>query len=279
MIIKRILNHNAVIATNKKGVDILLFGKGIAFGKKVGEVIAPAMIEKSFLLKNQDNMNRFTEMFINVPLELVYICEKIINLGKISLGNHFDEIIYINLTDHIHSSLERHKEGILVSNPLKWEIAKYYPEEFKLGKKALELIRKELGIDLPEDEAAFIALHFVNANLENNFQESFKITEIIVRIEQIVKDFYATEFDQDSIEYYRFVTHIKLFAHRLLAHDYYQEDDDTDLLELMRKKYPREYTCGMEVANFINSHYGYQLSSSELLYLIAHIRRLTKNLY
>lgn len=56
-------------------------------------------------------MTRFTEMFINVPLELVYITEKIINLGKITLGNNFDEIIYINLTDHISSSIERYKEG------------------------------------------------------------------------------------------------------------------------------------------------------------------------
>lgn len=64
-------------------------------------------------------MNRFTELFIDVPIELVYVCEKIINLGKITLGNHFDEIIYINLTDHINSSIERHKEGVVVTNPLR----------------------------------------------------------------------------------------------------------------------------------------------------------------
>ncbi|MEW4353561.1 BglG family transcription antiterminator LicT [Streptococcus pneumoniae] len=279
MIIKRILNHNAVIATNKKEVDILLFGKGIAFAKKVGDEVNVDSIEKSFLLKNRDNMTRFTELFINVPLELVYICEKIINLGKIKLGNNFDEIIYINLTDHIQSSIERHKEGIVITNPLKWEIAKYYPEEYKVGKQALEIIKKDANIELAEDEAAFIALHFVNANLENNFQESYKITEIIMKIEQIVKNFYVTEFDQESIEYYRFITHIKLFAHRLLAHEYYQEDDDDDLLALMSKKYPKEYECGQEVAHYIQDEYDYRLSSSELLYLTAHIRRLTKNLY
>lgn len=279
MIIKRILNHNAVIASNKKEVDILLFGKGIAFAKKVGDEVNAKAIEKSFLLKNRDNMTRFTELFINVPLELVYICEKIINLGKIKLGNHFDEIIYINLTDHIQSSIERHKEGVVITNPLKWEIAKYYPEEYKVGKQALDIIKKDAKIELEEDEAAFIALHFVNANLENNFQESYKITEIIMQIEQIVKNFYVTEFDQESIEYYRFITHIKLFAHRLLVHEYYQEDDDDDLLALMGKKSPKEYECAEQVAHYIQEEYDYQLSSSELLYLTAHIRRLTKKLY
>lgn len=47
-IIKRVLNHNAVIAQNNKNVDILLFGKGIAFGKKVGDAIPPSSIEKVF---------------------------------------------------------------------------------------------------------------------------------------------------------------------------------------------------------------------------------------
>ncbi|HEM2573091.1 TPA: PRD domain-containing protein [Streptococcus suis] len=278
MIIKRVLNHNAVIAQNNKNVDILLFGKGIAFGKKVGDAIPPSSIEKSFLLKNSDNMNRFTELFIDVPIELVYVCEKIINLGKITLGNHFDEIIYINLTDHINSSIERHKEGVVVTNPLRWEIAKYYKEEFELGKKALSIIKKDLHVELPVDEAAFIALHFVNANLENIFQESYRITGIIMKIEQIIQDYYSTEFNQDSIDYYRFITHVKLFAHRLVEGNEYHDEDDVDLLELMKKKYPREYQCGTRVVDFIRLEYDYLLSPSELVYLIAHIRRLTKNL-
>lgn len=277
MIIKRILNHNAVIAQNKKEMDVLLFGRGIAFGKKIGEKLNPTQIEKSFLLKNQDNMTRFTEMFIEVPLDIVYVSEKIINLGKIMLGNHFDEIIYINLTDHLSTCIERHNNGVRIANPLRWEIAKYYKKEFELGKKALAIIRKDLNIELPIDEAAFIALHFVNANQENNFQESYKIAEIVMRIEQIIKSYYSTEFDQESVEYYRFITHVKLFAHRLLENKYYQDDDD-DLLALMKQKYFKAYHCGLKVADFIEKEYGYSLTSSELLYLIAHIRRLTTNL-
>ena len=78
MIIKRILNHNAVIAQSKKDIDILLFGRGIAFGRKIGDKVNPIDIEKSFFFFFRDNMTRFTEMFINVPWELVYITENII---------------------------------------------------------------------------------------------------------------------------------------------------------------------------------------------------------
>lgn len=135
MIIKRILNHNAVIAQSKKDIDILLFGRGIAFGRKIGDKVNPIDIEKSFFLKNRDNMTRFTEMFINVPLELVYITEKIINLGKITLGNNFDEIIYINLTDHISSSIERYKEGVIISNPYAGKSRNIIKKNLSLGKR------------------------------------------------------------------------------------------------------------------------------------------------
>ncbi|HEM5260505.1 TPA: PRD domain-containing protein, partial [Streptococcus suis] len=84
--------------------------------------------------------------------------------------------------------------------------------------------------------------------------------------------------NQDSIDYYRFITHVKLFAHRLVEGNEYNDEDDVDLLELMKKKYPREYQCGTRVADFIRLEYDYLLSPSELVYLIAHIRRLTKNL-
>ena len=79
-------------------------------------------------------MTRFTEMFINVPLELVYITEKIINLGKITLGNNFDEIIYINLTDHISSSIERYKEGVIISNPYAGKYRNIIKKNLSLGK-------------------------------------------------------------------------------------------------------------------------------------------------
>lgn len=48
MIIKRILNHNAVIAQSKKDIDILLFGRGIAFGRKTGDKL---ILRKVFFSK------------------------------------------------------------------------------------------------------------------------------------------------------------------------------------------------------------------------------------
>lgn len=276
MIIKRILNNNAIIATNEQSVDILVMGRGIAFGKKNGQNVEIDKIEKSFLLKNKDNMNRFTELFIDVPVEVVYVCEKIINTGKIKLGNQFDEIIYINLTDHIYSAIKRQKAGQVMPNLLKWEVSKYYTEEYNLGLQALKMIKRDLGISLSEDEATSIALHFVTANLNNKFEVIYDIINIISQIETIVKEFFKTEFNQDSIDYYRFITHVKLFAYRLKDREFYNDDDD--LLALIKKKNPKEFACSQKIATYIFETFDYQPSSSELVYLTAHIRRLTKNL-
>lgn len=279
MIIKRILNNNAVIATNSKDIDTLVMGKGISFGKKAGATVDIEKIEKSFLLKNKENMNRFTELFINVPLEVVYVCEKIINMGKIKLGNHFDEIIYINLTDHIYSAIKRNESGQFIPNLLKWEVSKYYSDEYYIGQKAIEIIEKDLGVRLNPDEATSIALHFVTANLDSDFQETYDIINIISHIEEIVKDFFNTEFDNASIDYYRFITHIKLFAYRLRDKQSYVEDEDDDLLELMRQKYPKDFECSQLILEYITKNFDYKPNSSEQLYLTAHIRRLTKNLH
>ena len=44
-----------------------------------------------------------------------------------------------------------------------WEIRRFYSREYQIGQYALQMIRERLQVDLPEDEAGFIALHFINA--------------------------------------------------------------------------------------------------------------------
>ncbi|MDU5333944.1 BglG family transcription antiterminator LicT [Enterococcus sp.] len=277
MIIKRVLNNNTVISSNSKGVDVLLMGKGIAFGKKKGQTIDMELIEKTFLLKDKATQSKFTELLINVPMEHILVSEKIINFGKIKLGKNLNEIIYVNLTDHINSAIDRYQEGLILKNPLRWDIARFYPDEYAVGEKAIEVVRNDLGVAFEIDEAAFIAIHFVNAEMDKSFDFAYEIAEITKKIETIVKNHYRTEFDEDSLDYYRFITHVKFFAQRLLAGDHY-DDEDEELLNTLKQKYEGEYACALEIKAYVQKDFEYELSSTELLYLTAHIRRITKNL-
>jgi hypothetical protein len=51
MKIKKILNNNAVISENNQKEEIIITGKGIAFGKKAGDLIDKDKIEKNFYFK------------------------------------------------------------------------------------------------------------------------------------------------------------------------------------------------------------------------------------
>ncbi len=277
MIIKRVLNNNTVISSNSKGIDVLLMGKGIAFGKKKGNPVDIELVEKSFLLRDKDTQNKFTELLINVPMEHIMVSEKIINFGKIKLGKNLNETIYVNLTDHIHSAIERYQEGIILKNPLRWDIARFYADEYAVGEKALEIVRNDLGVAFEVDEAAFIATHFVNAELDRKDDLAYEVAEITKGIEEIIKNHYRTEFDEDSLDYYRFITHVKFFAQRLLTGEHY-DDEDAELLETLKSKYVTEYECSLKIREYVQQQFEYELSSTELLYLTAHIRRITKNL-
>lgn len=209
----------------------------------------------------------------------ILVAEKIINFAKLKLGKQFNEIIYVNLTDHLHNAIHQAQDGIFLKNPLKWDIARFYPDEYAVGEKALTVVKNDLDVELEDDEAAFIALHFVNSEIENGDGKNlaYDVTKIVKEIEDIVKDYFHTEFDEDSLNYYRFITHLKFFAQRLLAGKHY-EDDDEDLLVVIQQRYKQAFACAQQIQKFVQTNYHYEISSTELLYLTVHINRLVKNL-
>jgi beta-glucoside operon transcriptional antiterminator len=74
---------------------------------------------------------------------------------------------------------------------------KFYPNEFALSKKYLLKIKERMELTLDEDEAAAIALHFVNARQENEiFGNTYEITHIIDDILKIVRLHYHTDFNR-----------------------------------------------------------------------------------
>lgn len=281
MKIKRVLNNNTAISENHDGLDVLLMGPGIAFGKKKGQEVDISKVEKTFVIKDQDTMNKFTDLVIDVPMNEILIAEKIINFAKIKLGKQLNEIIYVNLTDHLHTTIQRYRDNIILRNPLKWDIARFYPDEFAVGQKFVEVVKSDLGITLEDDESAFVALHFVNAETETETGDeqniAYDVTNMVKEVEDIVKNYYHTEFDESSLNYYRFITHLKFFAQRVLQNKHYDDDDD-DLLKTLKKKYAGPYECSRKVQTFVREKYNYEISSTELLYLTVHISRLVKNL-
>lgn len=278
-IFKRVLNNNTAIATNHDGINVLVMGSGLGFGSKAGQQVPLAKVEKTFLLKDKNALNRFTDLVLDVPMSIIDDAERIINYAKIKLGRKLNDIIYVNLTDHLDGAVKRARKDIFLTNALKWDIARFYPDEFAVGQKAVEIVNKAEKVDLGEDEAAFIAIHFVNVETDGGAEQdlAYETTKIVKACEDIVKDYFHTEFDEQSLDYYRFITHLKFFGQRVLQGKHYDEDD-SDLLATMKVRYAKPYACVQQIQAYILKTYRFKISSSELLFLTVHISRLVKNL-
>ena len=76
-----------------------------------------------------------------------------------------------------------------------------------MGKEALSMIKEKFDIDLPNDEAAFIAFYIVNAQLNEDMPIVINITRVMQEILNIVKNHYKVDFVEEALSYYRIVTH------------------------------------------------------------------------
>lgn len=274
IIIEKVINNNIISAYEKSGAEVIVMGRGIGFKKKQGEVVPADQISKIFRIKSRTLTEQFKELLANMPLERVRISDEIISHAKDHLKLKLNQSIYVTLTDHINFAIERVSQGIEPQNALLWEIKRFYPQEFQLGIYALELIQDRLGILLPEDEAGFIALHFVNAEYGTDIRDAVKFPDQMQAIVDIVERDLGILLDESSLHYERFMTHIKFLIQRIYRKELlFSEDRELSLL--MQRKYPREYQCSVKVAEYIMQATGSRLSEEEIMYLSVHIRRVT----
>ena len=249
-------------------------GCGIGFGSRPGAKIPEDKIEKIFRIESGSVADQFKELLAGVPLEHAKISSDIISYAKGALKLKLNQSIYVTLTDHINFAIERVSQGIEPQNALLWEIKRFYPQEFQLGIYALELIQDRLDILLPEDEAGFIALHFVNAEYGTDIRDAVKFPDQMQAIVDIVERDLGILLDESSLHYERFMTHIKFLIQRIYRKELLSSED-RELSLLMQRKYPREYQCSLKVAEYIMQATGSRLSEEEIMYLSVHIRRVT----
>lgn len=275
MRIFKALNNNVAVVVDDKDQEKIVMGRGICFKKKAGDDIDPEMIDKIFFLSAKDAHNKFQVLIQDIPIEHIAIGEEIISEARVRLGKKLNDMIYISLIDHVHTSILRFLDGVTVKNVLLWDIRRFYKDEFQVGIWALDLIQEKCKVRLPDDEAGFIALHLANAQMDQEIMHNmYEITRIMQEIANIVKYFYQIEFNEDDVYYYRFITHLKFFAKRLIDHNIYDEEDNDDLWDVIKSKYQNAFRCVEKITQFILKKYEYQLSKEEQIYLTIHIERV-----
>lgn len=273
MIINKVLNNNVVTIINENGEEAVVMGRGLAFQKKKGDEIDESKIEKIFVLENKSINEKLLTLVNHIPAKYLEIAEDIIKYAENKLSTKLNENIYLTLTDHISFAISRAEKNLEIKNTMLWDIKRLHKDEFDVGIHALKVIKENLNVELPEDEAASIAMHILNGELDQEMPEIVDMIKLIEEILKMVKYHFNIEFDEDSINYYRFVTHLKFFTQRLSSGRYY-EDNDNDLFNMIKLKYPESYECTKRIEGFVRQKYNTQLTKEEMLYLIIHTARV-----
>lgn len=275
MKIEKILNNNVILTLNESNQETVVMGRGIAFQKRVGDVIEAEKIEKTFVPEGQDVMEHLSNLYRDIDPDILEVATNVIKYAqsilRLKLSNH----IYLTLPDHLSYAISRTQEGLEIKTPLIWEIKRFYKVEHEIGLKAVELVKKEMGIELPESEAAAIALHIVNARQDDSdLGVTIRMTELVQDILNIVHFYYGQTFDEESFQYTRFITHLQYFARRLLNQERRESNDDF-LYKQIQQKYQKAFKCTERINDYLKKVEETSLTMDEQLYLAIHIQRVT----
>lgn len=273
MEIQKVINNNVISAFDESGQEVVIMGTGIGFKAHPGDTVNELKVQKVFRIENRRIAKQFKELLENMPPEHMELSADIITYAKKNMNLKLSQSIYVTLTDHINFAIERMRQGIKLQNALLWEIKRFYPQEFLLGKYAVEQINKRLGLNFTADEAGFIALHIVNAEYDTSIRDTFAMTKMIQGILDIVKKEFGIQFDEESLHYERFITHLKFLAQRIYRHELLN-DEESDLLRMMKQKYPREFACSQKAVEYIRDNFGETISGEEIMFLAIHIKRV-----
>lgn len=273
----KILNNNIAIVVNERDEDVIVMGCGVAYGKKYGDQVEEGKIERIFTQGVPEWSSKFETLLKEIPVEYLDCAERIITHGKMMLGRELEDELYLALTDHIFFTVKRHREGMLIHNRLLFETRMIYKEEFEVGKEAVEMINCRFAVSLPEDEAAFLALHFVNATMGTEMNKALEITKIVQEIRTIIRNYFRIEFQEDSLCYYRMMTHLKFFAQRLVLKEGLEERYvDCQLFQMVKERYSNSFQCVEKIAEYLAKNYHYMVADNERLYLTIHIERINQ---
>lgn len=273
------LNHNMVLAQDIHGHECICQGKGIGWQKRNGDLVDESLIERRFTPENADESRHFQQLFSEISEDFWKIAEEVVSFGQQRYNIKVSRRIILPLCDHMAGSVERYRQGVALENPMLWDVKRVYPKEFKVGMYALSLLQEQYGVKMRDDEAAFLAYHFVNAELGNMPSVSpDTLARLVGHVIDLVEQSFQIKLNEEDWNYQRFLTHLKFFIRRITARQVYDATDEDELYLELRIKYPHVNRCVERIADMILIDFHYDISQEERLYLLIHIERVTRQL-
>lgn len=268
-VIKKI-NNNFAICLDRNNNELIAYGRGIGFPQIPYELDNLSKIDRTFYGINSmyiNLINELSEEIINASYEIVEVAAN-------TIEKELNTNIVFTLADHINFAIQRTEEGIKFKMPLIHEIKHLYPKEMEIGNRSLVIIKKILKIELPREEAASIAMHFINAEkTQQVITGDIDEREIIDSITKIIEEDFSIVISKEGLNYSRFVSHIQYLLKRR-DNETSISSDNKVLFDTMKSEFSNAYLCAKHIKDYLHNNFMWDISDEELLYMILHINRL-----
>lgn len=273
MIIEGIINNNVISSRDDEGKEVVVMGRGIGFGKKKGDILSETDIDKIFTIEDEAELKKFKDLLVSIPLEYLQVSNEIISYAKEKLDTELHPNIYLTLTDHISFAIKRREENLIFQIPMENEIRRFFPLEYQIGKQSLKLISEMLGYELPPDEAAALAIHFVNAELNIKVRDTWIITKMMGDILSLISE-QIEGLKEESVEKDSFTASLKLLSYRLVMAQPLKEKGDEKLYHFVKENYQDEWKITEKINEYVTTEYKRNFTEEEKLYFTIQIKRI-----
>lgn len=273
MLVAKTINNNIVSCLDDAGQELIVMGRGLGFQCKPGTPIQQDLVEKVFHLEDPQQADRFKALVSKLPPEYIQLCTKIIDYASEVLNVRLQESLYLTLTDHVCFAIQRQQQGISFHNVLEHEVRIFYPQEYTIGLHAIALIHDELGILLPEDEAASIALHLVNAEWDGCLQDTLRTTQTLHDILAFLSKHPTLHLHADDPYYDELVVLLKFLLQRCFDNAKVPAPD-TEFIHMVQQHFTTSYDIAKTIIQQLEKLCGHPISDEETAYLAIRIRRI-----
>lgn len=281
MVIIRILNNN-VIKAKDRGREMIIQGKGIAFGKKAGEKFVPNEDDKIYYLNDSKEYQYIMSFIDTIPVIYWDFAAQVIDYTEKVLHKNLDSNVFFSLLDHFYIAVKRAQDGVLLNGFFSSEIKLYFKDLYDLSVKIVEMAEQAFEVTFDDSEIYFIATHLLDASLGATDTVSLeRATEVIDCVVNKVTEYFSNIIDKESSGYGRFITHLKLFAGRIIASNkkdvgFFEKRKFNSMFHALTAEFPKQYECLECIIDEIRSKFNYYISDDEQFYLMLHIVKITE---
>lgn len=266
----RVLNNNAVMVESD-GARVILLGRGLGFGRRLGDPIDYADASEVFAPSTPDGFFELSEFVAQIPLEVFRVARRAVNLAAERTRIRPSQALLLSIADHLNFAIQRAREGIVIDFPLSWEVRQLYPSEAALGEATVTMAQEDLGVVLDPDEATAFALHFVNAQFASrDMSGTVAMTRLVQGVLQAVKTGLGAQAVADPMAMARFVTHLRYLYARVADEKQHRDDGPV----LISATYAPEVEATATLVRAVLEQDTGPLTQAELSYLHLHLARL-----